>query len=195
MFLYSTVFLFLYCFVLFCLYFVVTFALLGFKQWRIQEFQNRGSGPGTIEFLGSEICFDAPLTHTLCFVVRVENKLHFVKYSRIIQSKFTKTTPPQKKIKQGCARPARRCWIRLWVSRWIKIDQDYLIGLCTFLSFYETKSNINFKNVYSFQYLNFLLVKVIYLVGESFIFHHFPSVLLGKAVTTLTDVIHPRNLQ
>ena len=28
--------------------------------------------------LGSEVCFDAPLTHNLCFVVRVENKVHIV---------------------------------------------------------------------------------------------------------------------
>ena len=25
-----------------------------------------------------EVCFDAPFTHTLCFVVRVENKVHIV---------------------------------------------------------------------------------------------------------------------
>ena len=37
-----------------------------------------GSGPGAVEFLESEVCFDAPFTHTLCFVVRVENKVHII---------------------------------------------------------------------------------------------------------------------
>ena len=36
-------------------------------QWRIQEFQNRGRGPGNLEFLGSGVCFDVSITHTLCF--------------------------------------------------------------------------------------------------------------------------------
>ena len=29
-------------------------------QWRIQEFQNRGCSPSAVEFLGSEVCVDAP---------------------------------------------------------------------------------------------------------------------------------------
>ena len=29
-------------------------------QWRIQEFQNRGRGPGAVELLGCGDCFDAP---------------------------------------------------------------------------------------------------------------------------------------
>ena len=34
--------------------------LLCLKQWRIQELQNQGRGPGAVEFLGSGDCFDAP---------------------------------------------------------------------------------------------------------------------------------------
>ena len=30
------------------------------KQWWIQEFQNKGRGPGAVEFLESGDCFDAP---------------------------------------------------------------------------------------------------------------------------------------
>ena len=29
-------------------------------QWQIKEFQNRGSGPSTVELLGSRDCFDVP---------------------------------------------------------------------------------------------------------------------------------------
>ena len=42
-------------------------------QRRIQEFQNQGAlqFPGTVEFLGSGVCFDVPFTYiyTLCFLV------------------------------------------------------------------------------------------------------------------------------
>ena len=48
------------------------------QHWQIQEFQNWGRGPGAVEFLGSEICFDASFKHTLCSGVRVENKVHIV---------------------------------------------------------------------------------------------------------------------
>ena len=37
-------------------------SLLSLKQWRVQEFQNQGRGPGAVEFLGSGDCFDA-LSH------------------------------------------------------------------------------------------------------------------------------------
>ena len=49
------------------------------RQWRIQEFHNGGGGPRAVEFLGSEVCFDAPFTHTLCFVERESREqVHFV---------------------------------------------------------------------------------------------------------------------
>ena len=77
------------------------------RQLRIQEFKNPlGWGGGKRRyrrgwFLGSEICFDAPFTHTLCFVVKVENKVHIInivwwillKYMLVIQSKFKNTKP------------------------------------------------------------------------------------------------------
>ena len=37
-----------------------------------------GRGPGAVEFFGSEVCFDAPFTQTLCVVLSVENKEHIV---------------------------------------------------------------------------------------------------------------------
>ena len=40
-----------------------------------RNFKTVSRGPCAVEFLGSGVCFDAPFTHTLCFVVRVENKV------------------------------------------------------------------------------------------------------------------------
>ena len=48
------------------------------QHWWIQEFQNQGHSLGAVEFLGSEVFFDASFKHTLCSVVRVENKVHIV---------------------------------------------------------------------------------------------------------------------
>ena len=86
----------------------------------------RGGGPGAVEFLGFEVCFDAPFTHTLCFVVKVKNQVHIVNivwriqimYMRVIQSVIIyKCKLKNKKFKRGGGggRPARRCWIRLWL--------------------------------------------------------------------------------
>ena len=135
-----------------CIFFIVLFCFVyillsplhfqGLNSGGSRNFKTGGSGPGAIEFLGSEVYFDAPFTHTLCFLVRVENREHIVKYSRIIQSKFTKTNP--KKIQTGGRAPDAPVLDLPFGSRWIKIDKDYLIGLCTFLSFYETKSKYKF---------------------------------------------------
>ena len=78
-------------------------------QCESRNFKTRGRGPGAVEFLGSEVCFDA-FIHTLCFVVREENKVHIVnivwwlqlQYMRVIQSKFTNTNP--QKISNSGAR-------------------------------------------------------------------------------------------
>ena len=75
------------------------------RQWRIQELgiSKHGGAVWAVEFLGSEVCFDAPFIHTLCLVVRAENRIHIVnivwllqlKYMRVIQSKFTNRNPPK----------------------------------------------------------------------------------------------------
>ena len=59
------------------------------------EDSDRGAVP---EFLASGVCLDDTFTHTLCFLVTVENKVHIVstvwwlqwKFMRVIQSKFIK---------------------------------------------------------------------------------------------------------
>ena len=79
-----------------------------------------GSGPGAVEFLESEVCFDAPFTHTLCFVVRVENKVHIInivwqlqlKCMRVIYSQNLQIQPPPQ-ILNGGTHPECRCWIPL----------------------------------------------------------------------------------
>ena len=43
-----------------------------------RNFKTAGRGPGAVETLGSEVCIDAPFTYTLCFVVRVDNKVLIV---------------------------------------------------------------------------------------------------------------------
>ena len=43
-----------------------------------RNFKTERRGPGAVEFLGSEVCFDALFTRSLCFIVRVENKVHIV---------------------------------------------------------------------------------------------------------------------
>ena len=48
-------------------------------QCESRNFKTRGRGPGSVEFLGSEVCFDA-FIHTLCFVVREENKGKYCKH-------------------------------------------------------------------------------------------------------------------
>ena len=45
------------------------------SQLRIQEFQKPG---GAVEFLRSGVCLDDTFTHTLCFLVTVENKVHII---------------------------------------------------------------------------------------------------------------------
>ena len=42
------------------------------------EIQNGRRGPGAVEYLESQVCFDVPFTQTLCFLVTVENKAHIV---------------------------------------------------------------------------------------------------------------------
>ena len=90
---------------------------------RIQEFQNRGRGPGAVEFLGSEVRFDAPFTNTLCFVVTVENKVHIVNTVWWLQLKYNHVyawytvkiykliQPPQKFQTKG---PASGAWLIAW---------------------------------------------------------------------------------
>ena len=75
-----------------------------YKQWRIQEFQNRGAGRSRgcriLEFLGSGDCIEAHSQILFVFVVNVEIKIHAVhtacfiqlKYRRIKLSTFAKTT-------------------------------------------------------------------------------------------------------
>ena len=78
-----------------------------------------GRSPGAVELLGSGVCFDSPFTRNLCFVVRVEKKVNIVNiewwlqlnYMRIMQSKFTNTTP---RIFQNSEARARRD-VTLWV--------------------------------------------------------------------------------
>ena len=47
-------------------------------QGPIQEFHNRGRGPGAVEFMGSGDCFDWPSHIPYCVVVRLENNIHIV---------------------------------------------------------------------------------------------------------------------
>ena len=84
------------------------------KRWAYsggsRNFKTGGRGPG-VEFLGSEVCFDAPFIHTLYFVVRVENRIHIVNIVKVYacyKVKIYKYKPPNN-FKQ-----ARRGWIRLW---------------------------------------------------------------------------------
>ena len=82
-----------------------------------RNFKSGGRGPVAVEFLGLWFFFYAPFTHTLCFVVRVENKVHIVNIVLRQQLMLLRVYKynPAKNFKQGGARPARRCWIRLWV--------------------------------------------------------------------------------
>ena len=66
-----------------------------------RNFKTGGRSPSAVDFLESWDCFDAPQHIPFAFVVRVKNKIHIehipwliqLKYMRVMQSKFTKTTP------------------------------------------------------------------------------------------------------
>ena len=45
-----------------------------------RNFKTVRRGPSVVELLGSKVCLYAPFIHTLCFVVRVENKVHIVNF-------------------------------------------------------------------------------------------------------------------
>ena len=56
---------------------------LDWFQWRMQEFQNHGRGPGAVELLGSGDCF-----HSFTYVVRVGYKIHNVNIASWLQLKY-----------------------------------------------------------------------------------------------------------
>ena len=47
---------------------------------RIPPRRDRAPGLQSPGSATAEVCFDAPFTHTLCFVVMIENKVHIVIY-------------------------------------------------------------------------------------------------------------------
>ena len=52
------------------------------KHWKVsggpRNFKTWGLGPGAIQFFGSEVCFDAPFIHNICFVVRLKKRMNIV---------------------------------------------------------------------------------------------------------------------
>ena len=82
-------------------------------QRRIQEFHNRGARSRRGRILGIWGLFWCPFAHTQWFIVRVDIKVHILntawwlqfKYMRILQSKFTNTTPKKFKRGGGARRP------------------------------------------------------------------------------------------
>ena len=92
----------------------------GFKekcnQWRIQKIQNRAVWYKNSMIPGVWGLFWCILTHTLCFVVRVENEidiLHIAYWLQLknicfMQSKIIKTQLTQNIFKQGGVHPVRR---------------------------------------------------------------------------------------
>ena len=113
--------------------------VLNVNQWRIQEFQNQGCGPGALEFLGSGYCFDTPSHILYLFVVRVENREHIVNIAFLPQLKnvcvmhyFFKRRGPS---------PLRRSWIRL-----SKCSQEFRNHLKYFILM---NSNFHISKIYT----------------------------------------------
>ena len=74
-----------------------------------RNFKTGGRGLGAVEFLGSEFCLMPPFTHILCFIVRVENKVHIVNivwWICVLYSQNLQIQPhPPKKIQTGGRAP------------------------------------------------------------------------------------------
>ena len=88
-------------------------------QWRIQEFQNRGSVSGVVEFWGSWDCFDVPSNLSYHFVLST-NKT-YVKHWMLTTIKVyvcyavkCYKIKPLNNFNWGGVRLVRRPWIRLW---------------------------------------------------------------------------------
>ena len=83
------------------------------KQWRIQEFRNKGRGTGAV---GSGDFFYAPSHIPNVFVVRVVNKRHIVNiacWSICVLCSLNLQTKTHQIFKRGGASPLCRSWIRL----------------------------------------------------------------------------------
>ena len=94
-------------------------------QWRIQEFQNRGHGPCTDEFLRSANDL-MPFHMFYDFVVRVEEKLHIVALHVDCNESICVLI-----FKQGVACPVRWSWICLW------LHVKFMLLRSTCSNFYE----------------------------------------------------------
>ena len=89
-------------------------------QWRIQEFQNRGTRSRSGRILGVWVLLWCPFTHIVCFCSESGEWDTYCKHCMLTTTKenacytvkiFKNKLP--KIFKQGGARPVRRSWIRL----------------------------------------------------------------------------------
>ena len=87
-------------------------------------------GPGAVEFLGSEVCCDAPFIHTLCREQNTYCKHCMMASVKIYACYAVKIYKHSKNFQTGGARPARRCWIRLLLTFTVMIvNWNYTYGL------------------------------------------------------------------
>ena len=90
-----------------------------------RNFKTGGRGPGAVEFLGFGGLFLCPLHTYPMFCSECRDQSTYCKHCMMARIKvyacytvrIYKNKPPTN-FKQGGARPARRCWIRLCLFKW-----------------------------------------------------------------------------